>query len=361
MKKNIIFLVLLSLALTACGAYNEVEAQMVATEAAMGTPPPPKYQTAAAIYLGLTLTPTPSPVPYGTPTMSMQDYSMTVVAQQQANSMTQHAEDLELEREKIAAEQKAEAAKTEAARAEKTAEAINVIRTQQAQATSAQATAYWQATATQQGLVFIQQTQAAHGVETQRSAEQTAVVEPTHAMWTATAVYIQQRIDEGKARDVELAVRRQEMKNGFDAYGPWLMVIFVAIVSSEGFRKWLKTRVFKRDEHGKMPVVALEKEDGKTAIVKIDAMPGAAMTVDSKGSIDTPVPLDREEQKDVTRRTQAVEAISFMPAPYAQQAVKTMNTEFGVGQKNVPNIRIGNKAMNPVLDEAEATFLEENL
>lgn len=360
MKRIVIFLAL-ALVLTACGVYDKVEAEAVATYAAMGTAPPPKYQTAAAIYLGLTLTPTPTPVPYGTPTMSMQDYSMTVVAQQQNNAMTQSAQELALEREKIAAEQRAEAAKATAAAAERTSEAINGIRTAQAQATSAQATAYQQATATQQGLIFIQQTQAAHGVETQQSAQQTAIVEPTHAMWTVTAVSIQQRISEGQARDVELAVRRQEMKNGFDAYGPWLLVIFVAVISSEGFRKWLKTRVFKRDEHGKLPVVSTETDDGKNVFAKLDQVALPLWSVDKAGKVELMPPLDAVEQSNVTRRTQATEAISFLTPPYAQQAVKTMNAEFGGGQRGAPNINIGNKAMNPVIDEVEAQLLEENL
>lgn len=358
MKKIIITFLILAGSLTACGVYDQVEAEAVATFAAMGTAPPPKYQTAAAIYLGLTLTPTPTPYS-GTPTTSMEQYSLTLIAQQQANGLTQSAQELELEREKIAAEQKAEAGKATAAAAERTSAAIDAIRTAQAQETRQMATAQQNATATQDALIYIQQTQAAHGVETQQSGQQTAAVEPTHAMWTMTAVSIQQRISEGQARDMELAVRRQEMKNVFDAYGPWLMVIFVAVVSSEGFRKWLKTRVFKRDEHGKLPVVSTETENGKKVFAKLDQLPLPIFTVDKDGQVEQPKPPDPAEQSDVTRRTQAIEAISFLPTPYAQQGTKIMNAEFG-RQASTPNIFTrNNPAMNPILDEAEAQFLEE--
>jgi hypothetical protein len=357
MKKIIIFSLFL-MSLTACGAIDKVEAEAVATYAAMGTPPPPKYQTAAAIYLGLTLTPTPTAVAYGTPTMGIEQYSLTMVAQQQNNSLTQSAQELALEREKLASEQRAEQAKATAGAAERTAEAINAQRTANAQATYQVATAQSNATATAQGLIFIQSTQAAHGVETQQSAQQTAVVEPTHAMWTATAVSIEQRIKEGQARDVELAVRRQEMKNGFDAYGPWLLVIFLAIVSREGFFKWLKTRIFKRDEHGKLPVVSTETDDGTKVFAKLDQVALPLWSVEKDGTIKQEKPIDSAEQSDVTRRTQAVEAISFLPTPYAQQGIKTMNAEFG-GRTGAPTIRFEDKALHPVIDEAEALLMED--
>ncbi|MBT7070952.1 MAG: hypothetical protein HN975_08685, partial [Anaerolineae bacterium] len=60
MKRKLFITSFLLLILSACSAgYSPDEARVVATNAALGTPPPPQYQTAAAVYAGLTPTPTP--------------------------------------------------------------------------------------------------------------------------------------------------------------------------------------------------------------------------------------------------------------------------------------------------------------
>ncbi|GEM_PF-1049142 len=368
MKKRIILFGLVvslgSLMTSGCEyAINEALAIEMATNAALGTPPEPLYQTAAAIYLHLTLTPTPQPMPYGTPTMSVMDFAATQAEQVRADSLTQQAREYALEQEKIAAQERAEAARLAAEKAEKTAQAVDAIRTANAQATrqaeevTAQAqavvwTAQAQATATQQALIWLQGTQAAQASETAR-------VEPTHALWTQTAVYIQNRIQEGQAREVELAVRRQEMKNVFDAYGPWLLVIFIALVSSDGFRKWLKTRVFRRDEHGKTPVVAMETAQGQM-IVRPDLFASPVVRIQEDGTVTQPMTTNPAEQAEVTRRAQAIEAISMVPPPYARQGVKMVNTEFGGRSSGVPTVLLrNNPALGPVLDEAEAQLLED--
>ena len=211
--------------------------------------------------------------------------------------------------------------------ADRTAVAVDAQRTAYAQATNQQATAYSQATATQVSLIYIQQTQQAHGLETQQAAQQTAVVEPTHAIWTQQAIYVQQTITAGQAEQVQLAVRRQEMKNGFDAYGPLAIVIFVLLASSEGFRKWLKTRVFKRDEHGKAPVLAFEK-DGVTVVTRPDLMISQAMQIGQDGAIAAPQVTDQDAQMLVARGAQLIEAVSFLPPDRGQQGNKWLNGYF---------------------------------
>ena len=368
MKKRFLLLVLLgfSFSISACEyAIEEQLAIEIATNAALGTPPPPHYQTAAAYYLKLTLTSTPVPTVYGTATMNVQEYSATMIAQEQANNMTQQAQELAFEREKLLAEQRAEQAKGTAAAAERTAQAVDAIWTANAQATNQQATAnaqatsqrateQAQATATAQMLVYIQGTQAAQ-------AQETARVEPTHALWTATAIAIENRIKEGQARDVELSVRRAEMSNGLRAYGPWVIIAFLMVVTSDGFKKWLKTRVFARDEHGKMPLVTMETDNGKKIVMRPDLMTSPTLAIDDRGNIEQPITADPGEQSEVTRRAQAIEAIPMVPQPYAKQGVKMVNTEFGGGQEK-PQIFIrNNPALSPVIDEAEAQFMEDNL
>jgi len=377
--KKIIF-ILIAWALAACGSgLSEEEGRYYATQAARGTPPPPAYQTAAAIYLGVTLTPTP---PQGPPTMSVMEFSYTQVAYQQNlnltqaveernQAVTQQAYDRQLEQERLAAAQRALDARADAERAEQTSIAASAQQTANAQATQsqgavyakateAQGTAYWQATATRQNEVWIQGTQGAYNLQTATAAVETRMVQPTHALWTQTAVAVDQRIKEGQARDVELAVRRQEMKNGLDAYGPWAVVILLAFVSTRGFQDWVKKRVFKRDEHGKSPIIAFEKDDGTTAIVKTDLMVNPIIRVDKTGNVDQPNTVENDRQDDVTRRAQAIEALSMLPTPYAQQGGKIMNTEFGrIGSRPSVIVR-DDPALRPVFDEVDAEILQEN-
>jgi hypothetical protein len=115
--------------------------------------------------------------------------------------------------------------------------------------------------------------------------------------------------------------------------------------------------VFNRDEAGKMPVVAMEKE-GRTALLKLEQIATAGVTVDDKGKIEEMEPSDREEQKNVTRRAQAIEAISQVPTPYAKQGTAMMNAEFG-RKSEAPTIRFGDPGMRPVVEEAENALMEE--
>ncbi|MCF6277323.1 MAG: hypothetical protein L3J16_01025, partial [Anaerolineales bacterium] len=63
-KKNtaVFSLLLLMLIVSGCADYGITrdDAYAIATNAVLGTPLPPEYQTAAAALLSLTLTPTPS-------------------------------------------------------------------------------------------------------------------------------------------------------------------------------------------------------------------------------------------------------------------------------------------------------------
>jgi hypothetical protein len=382
MNRKHLLIILLSLLLTACGSgLSEDAIRYYATKAAQGTPPPPDYLTAAALYWNITITPLPTstPAPQGSPTMSMQEFGYTQVAYQQMRDITQEAErqnlaltqqanELALEREKIQAEQRAEQARLAAIAAEQTARAIDAQRTAYAEATQAQATAYgaatqaqgtayWEATATQNNLIWIQSTQEAYAQETHTAALATQAVWPTHASWTLTAVVLDQRIKDGQAREVELAVARTTMTNVVRAWGPWVLMVFVAVVSTEGFRKWVKTRIFKRDEHGRLPVVQNEV-DGKKVLVKPDLFTSPVITVSDDGHVEQPQLANAGDQADVTRRQQAIEAIAEMPAPYHQQAVRTMNAEFGRRNGGPQIFSRNNPGLSPVIDEAEAQLLE---
>ena len=363
----IVVLLLLSAVLAACGLSptEQDEARMYATLYARdGVIPPPKYQTLAAEngYV-MPMTPVPSPTldMHYTPTMSFYDFSGTQVAQQQSIGLTSQANQAALERERIAAEARAEKEREEARQAEETAAAWRIELTAQARA------AYMQATANAEGTMVMNTAVAAstgtawmyavHSQETTVAQAATNAVLPTHAVWTQNAVYAVATIERGEADKVALAVRRQEMKNYFDAYLPWLIIVGAIAVLGRGFGEYLKTRVHARDEHGAVPLLQMKTDNGDTVLIKAEDMETGVMKVAKDGSVIRYAPMDEREQSDIKRRNQAVEAIRALPTPYAQTGAKIVTSEFSSTHARVT---VGNPtSMSPVTDEADQGLLEE--
>ncbi len=294
-------------------------------------------------------TPVMTQSPPGTPTISIQDFSGTLIANEQNNALTKQANELAVEVEKARVEQSAINATLQANRMNATSTAGVAT----AQAYNGMETAWAAGTATLQ-------MQATHSASTSTAMAATAAQAPTSAIWTAEAVERAARIQEAEVQNVELARDRQSTKNFADAVLPWTLTVIALYVIGKGFFEWLKNRLITRDEHGKMPVVMRALPDGSIAITRPDLMPTAHVVITPNGEIVTPVPIDMTEQSDVTRRAQITEAISALPIPYARNAPGMMKAEFG-GGGGLPLVKIINdaKALSPVLDEAEASLAEE--
>jgi hypothetical protein len=367
----LIVLILLGF-LSGCGPWTEAEAIYWATQSALGTIPPPQMQTAAAQYLGLRLTATPAPTstpaPFYTPTMSFYDFSGTQVAQQQNYQMTQNAQQLALEQSRLAAEERARRDAEEAKHSQETAVAYSQQQTAEARVWFAQQTAFAESTH-MMSTVQAQATETAdwktaqaitavyHEGLTAVAGAATAQVLPTHAIWTQNAVYAVQTIEAGEAAKVELAVRRQSVKNIFDALLPWTLTVGAIIVIARGFAEWVKTRVHSRDEHGRVPLIQMKTDSGDTIVVKPELMESSTMKIQKDGAIVRYAPMDTQEQSDINRRAQAVEAIAALPTPYAQSGAKIITGEFNSTRSKVT---ISNPAATaPALDEADRGFLEE--
>ena len=365
-KMTFLVLLLLMAGCSSMSAQEQYEAQFYATQYAKDPSaiPPPKYQTLAATALNLRLpvsVATATPDPHWTPTMSFYDFSGTQVAQQQNVQMTQNAQQLQIERERLAAEERARQEAEEAKRAQETAIAYSQQQTAEArvfyaqqtayaQSTQMMATAQYQATATMWQFQIDQQ-------NTSVAAQSTSAVQPTHAIWTQNAVNAIATIEQGEADKVALAVRRQSMKNVFDAYLPWLIVVGSIIVLARGFAEFVKTRVHSRDEHGRVPLIQLKTDNGDTIVVKPELMESSTMKIQRDGAVVRYSPMDVQEQSDINRRAQAVEAIAALPTPYAQSGAKIVTSEF---KSTRARVTIGNpSSMGPVLDEADRGFLEE--
>lgn len=360
MSKRIgLVIIFFALLLSGCLSEREVaEAKFYATQnAEYGVIPPPKYLTLAATALNLRLTPTPmgtaTPNPNWSPTPNSWEYAQTQAAQVQYNQMTSQAQQQEYELQKLRAEQAAESARG-------TAQAHSEMMTAQARATFMQGTAFAEATYVQ-GTANAQSTSTAFQVMigmqgTGTAAALTAVIQPTSDSLTLQAARIQQTIEAGEAEKVELAVKRQAAKNYFDAYLPWVLILALAYVFGRGFATWVKTRVHTRDEHGRMQTFTRELPDGGVVMVRPEELETGIVKVTGTGDIIRYAPMDKQEQSDITRRNQAVEAIAALPTPYAQKGAQMLGSEFG---RNAPRVNFGNSAsLNPVLDEADNQLLE---
>jgi hypothetical protein len=359
--KKILYIIPLLFFIAACGSgISEKEARVVATNAALGTPPPPKYQTAAAIYLNLTLTSTPTAVPYGAPTMSMIDFSYTQIAYQQGLNLTQdvnqknmvytqQANDLAMEQQKLAVER---------ASIQATRDANYLNKTATADANTA--IAYQDMMTAQSANTATAQANETKAASTMIASTTTALAAPIHDAWTQTAVAGEIRIQEAEAQQVELARDRQIIKNFGDAVLPWTLTVIALFLIGLLAYIYLQTRIFTRDEYGRTPAIMKTLPNGDTVYTRLELLTGPHVRITKLGEIITPEPADRAEQSDVTRRAQVTEAIASLPLPYARNAQGMMKSEFGGGSSN-PSVQILSeaRALSPVLDEAESKLLEE--
>jgi hypothetical protein len=365
MKKSIALFFLLGLALAGCGglSYDEqVEAKFWATQnAEYGVIPPAKYQTLAATALNLRLTATPqgtpTPNPNWTPTMSFYDHSATQAAQVQNNAMTAQVQQQQFELKKLQAEQAAEQARLEAqAHSDQMtaqAAAVALQSTQSAYGTMVANTAIAQSTATERALVM----QAAG---TGTAAVLTAVVQPTMDVLTLQAARIVQTVEAGEAEKVALAVRRQTMKNTFDAYLPWTLTLALAYVFGRGFATWVKTRTHARDEHGRTPTLTRELPDGSVVITNVDQLETGVVKIGANGEVVRYAPMDEKEQSHINHGKMLAEIAGQLPVGQIE-TVKNLLAKFAGGQNTAPAriVVSGTGALKSAIEEADQKLLEE--
>lgn len=363
--KKLFVLILASLALLS-GCYDmseqeKYEAMFYATAYAKdGVIPPAKYQTLAATALNYRFdiaTPTPTPNPHWTPTMSAMEWGATQAAQVQNNAMTSQAQQQAFEMEKLQAEQAAKNSENTAVAARSTAVAYSLQQTAEARV------AIENTSVASTSIAAIATNDYVHRVNDQNTAVAAAAtnaVLPTHAIWTQNAVYVIQTVEQGNAEKVALAVKRQETKNILDALLPWTLVVIAVYVLGKGLFKWLRQRVHQRDEHGRQPLITIEDDAGNTNIIKPEILPKAITSISATGAVRAYELTSGEEQADINRRNQAVDALAVLPTPYAQQGTKIMNAEFGRGTP--PRVNIGTSGtpdMRAVLDEIDSKLIED--
>jgi len=350
MKRKLFITSFLLLILSACSAgYSPDEARVVATNAALGTPPPPQYQTAAAVYAGLTPTPTPKG--------NTVDLAATMLYDQIAANATEQA----IQQEQL---------KREAAMSA-TAISLQSTATYEAEIATANAAAQF-ATATHQA--FIMKATASkdawnsQATATERSWSATATTDAVNHTLEVEARITQQAAEairlEGESAQIALAVERQEIKNKADAILPWSLVIVTLIIAGTWIYSASKYKEASRNPDGTYNLPLFRSGKGWT-IIRPELLPvGATAVDDSDGTVHYQGYHDPEEQAETTRRAQAVEALRALPLGREKQAMQITASAFGEeSQTIIPDIEIlspkNNVELGPVLDELEGQVLED--
>jgi hypothetical protein len=356
----LISLLIIGLFISGCAPYPD-DPNVVATNVALGTPPPPSYLTAIANSLG-TATP-----PGDERTV---DIAATMIYDEIARDATADAIEREIMQQEAAmtstaisiestATYKAEMAAqaTQGAREAATAYAANQFATATQQAFVVQATASkdaWSANATQ----------------TQQTWQVTATADATLHELEIKAMITQQAADairlEGESRQIELAVARQEIKNTADAVLPWAIVIIILLILAGLAYFTTRFRMVKRNPDGSVDIPLLRGDRGWT-VLQPSRLPMFGATIRDDGVIEYQAPEDTEEQSETTRRDQIVEAMRALPPGREKEAIQLAAQSLGADQEITdpeievlsPNSSAASAGMGPVLDELEGQVINE--
>lgn len=360
MKKIIFISLLAALSLSACGSgYSASDARQVATNAALGTPPPPQYQTAAAIYLGATSTPGES---------TTVDLAATMIYDQLASNATEQAiKQAQFEREAALSATAISIQTTATYQAEMDARATQGAREMATASAAAQF-----ATATHEAYVIeataSKESWNVQATATERSWEATATTDAQMHNLAVEARITQQAADtlrlEGESAQIALAVERQRIKNKADAILPWTLVITALIIASAWMYSASKFKEATRNPDGTFNPSFIRSKIG-WVLLRPDLLPvGAASINDADGVVHYQAYEDSEQQAETTRRAQAVDALRALPPGREKQAMQITAGAFGSQQMVAdPGIDIlpptSNPQIGPVLDELEGQALDE--
>ena len=185
--------------------------------------------------------------------------------------------------------------------------------TSTAAAGDAQATSTAAAAGTSTQIAYMNGTATVQARGTEVAATETASAPFLEAEWTAVSA---------KAESAELAATRERNTNDFWAAAP-LILIFSALGAGI-YYMWKKSKIgiVAPDENGNLPVVIFTD---LMRVFRPDLMPTPLLEVD--GAI-----VKDPNQDEVTRRSQAVQAIGQLPPGYQRQALDIASS-FDGGQQ----------------------------
>jgi len=157
----------------------------------------------------------------------------------------------------------------------------------------------------------------------------------------------------GSAELVNLTVKRQTMKNGLDAYLPWILIMATFISAVLAMIVYSQFRQLKRDRNGMLSGEAVRHKNG-TTFIRPDLQTGPALTVDKQGMV-TETGSQSDFQQATTRRAQLVEASKGKSIQEFKQMVGMFGApQAGGGVKFVEPDRMFGR----ILGEAEDDLIE---
>lgn len=184
----------------------------------------------------------------------------------------------------------------------------------------------------------------------------TMQVMPTHAIWTQEAVAQEQIIATNQVELSNLEVERQRKSNTLDALWKYAVATAAMVAAVIVILRYSRVREIKNEETGVIEGLLVDGEK----LIRPQLLTGPILTMNEDGP-SVPRVADREEQMEVTRRAQAIEALRVMPTdkPNPNGAMMA-NSVFG-GEAKAPVIEVlpANQVPRTILDELSDQVVEE--
>jgi len=184
----------------------------------------------------------------------------------------------------------------------------------------------------------------------------TAQVLPTHAMWTQEAVKQQQIIATNEVELSNLQVVRQRKSNTLDALWKYAVATASIVAAVIVVLRYSRVREIKNEETGVIEGLLVDARQ----LVRPQLLTGPVLELGGKEGPHIPQVANPEEQSEVTRRAQAIEALRAMPTqqPNANATLMT-NSVFTESKKPVIEVLQPGQTTRVVLDELSDQVIEE--
>lgn len=205
----------------------------------------------------------------------------------------------------------------------------------------------------QQSRLDAQSTMQAGGTATAFAITQTAIP-PANTM-TAIANYQAIQIADNQVEKSDLEVEQQRQKNSVEWVTPYLIALVATVVGAIFVIRFSRVREVKNDDGDVEGFLV----DGNT-FIRPRLLPEPVIILDGEEVRAAPI-SERDEQAEVTRRAQAVDALKNMPVNPTGQAAQTFNRFFDQPQAR-PQIEVLEEGTvnRALLDDIEDQIIEED-
>ena len=175
---------------------------------------------------------------------------------------------------------------------------------------------------------------------------------PTHDMWTKQAVEQEQIIATNQVELSNLEVKRQQQSNTLQALGPYAVAFIAIVVAAIVMLRYSRTREIKNEETGVIEAIVLDNQ----TMIRPQLLPGAVLNLGKQPSV--PLLTDSENQAEIVRRSQGVEAIRAIPPGTSPQVMGDLLSNILGGSDPAPRFQILNPSEAPPAQLLDANALK---